>query len=239
MALLYIDSGSAPAEVHMERDRQLLAELANMQGRCQLHCYRWQGPSATYGHFCNPHQLLNIHSLEKYRLQLAKRPTGGGLTFHDYDYAFSLLLSADHSRYMANTLDSYRDVHSIVLKAIERFVGKIPHLVPNDMTPLTESCRHFCMAKPTIYDLLLDGRKVAGGAQRRTRHGILHQGTIALTMPPEDFLDDILPSNSGVAIAMQRHSYPLLGPTASPSQLEEARSALQQLLREAFELELG
>lgn len=35
-----------------------------------------------------------------------------------------------------------------------------------------------CFANPVRADVLIDGRKVAGAAQRRTRHGLLQQGSI-------------------------------------------------------------
>jgi lipoate-protein ligase A len=37
---------------------------------------------------------------------------------------------------------------------------------------------HQCFANPVHADVLVNGRKVAGAAQRRTRAGLLHQGSI-------------------------------------------------------------
>ena len=38
--------------------------------------------------------------------------------------------------------------------------------------------RHLCFANPVSADLMIDSRKIAGAAQRRTRAGLLHQGSI-------------------------------------------------------------
>jgi lipoate-protein ligase A len=38
--------------------------------------------------------------------------------------------------------------------------------------------RHLCFANPVSADVMIDSRKVAGAAQRRTRAGLLHQGSI-------------------------------------------------------------
>jgi lipoate-protein ligase A len=35
-----------------------------------------------------------------------------------------------------------------------------------------------CFANPVRADVMVDGRKIAGAAQRRTRHGLLQQGSI-------------------------------------------------------------
>jgi lipoate-protein ligase A len=44
------------------------------------------------------------------------------------------------------------------------------------------------MARPTKYDVMLQGRKIAGAAQRKTKAGFLHQGTIALLCPDPELL---------------------------------------------------
>ena len=40
-----------------------------------------------------------------------------------------------------------------------------------------------CFANPVPFDLLAAGQKIAGGAQRRTRYGLLHQGSIQGALP--------------------------------------------------------
>ncbi len=50
-----------------------------------------------------------------------------------------------------------------------------------------------CFASPTLYDVIgPDGRKLCGGAQRRTRRGLLHQGSIQNMLPPRDFANGLL-----------------------------------------------
>jgi lipoate-protein ligase A len=38
--------------------------------------------------------------------------------------------------------------------------------------------RHLCFANPVSADVMIESRKIAGAAQRRTRAGLLHQGSI-------------------------------------------------------------
>ena len=40
------------------------------------------------------------------------------------------------------------------------------------------SCDNNCFANPVRADVMMDGRKIAGAAQRRTRRGLLQQGSI-------------------------------------------------------------
>jgi lipoate-protein ligase A len=44
-----------------------------------------------------------------------------------------------------------------------------------------------CFIAPVRNDLLANGRKIAGGAQRRTKRGLLHQGSIQVADIRRDF----------------------------------------------------
>ena len=46
------------------------------------------------------------------------------------------------------------------------------------------------MAKPTQYDIVYKGKKIAGAAQRKKTQGYLHQGTISLAAPQIDLLQE-------------------------------------------------
>lgn len=206
-----------------------------------LHFYEWQNPCATYGYFSSPHLLLNQKGVTKYRLELAKRPTGGGIIFHQFDFAFSFLLPATHPCFSQNTLENYHYVNLIIAKAIQCFLTEKRQL---ELLPCDKDCsnredshqkslRNFCMAKPTVYDVVSDGCKLAGGAQRRTKRGYLHQASIALVLPPDHFLAEILP-DANVAEAIKQCSYPLLGTTASPVEQNNAKLFLKKYLTQGF-----
>lgn len=221
-------SGSNPAEVNMQRDRLLLDQLEHTQEPI-LHLYQWEGLCATYGYFLQLERHLDLTGVQAHALQLARRPTGGGIIFHVTDYAFSALVPASYAAFSVNTLENYAFINTIVSNAVAPFVGQAELLV-EEQGPLDAHCSHFCMAKPTVYDVMLHGCKIAGAAQRRTRFGYLHQGSICLAMPPEKMITDVLGAKLGVWQAMQQYSYPLLPTDFSAMQLQDLRQAIQSAL---------
>ncbi|QLH36193.1 MAG: hypothetical protein HWD61_08685 [Parachlamydiaceae bacterium] len=229
-----LESGIKGAQENMDIDQTLLQEISSFK-HLLLRFYDWSGPSATYGYFIDPMKWLNAEGLKSQNIQLGRRPTGGGIVFHITDFAFSVLVPATHPAYSVNTLENYAFINNIVGKAIKNFrQDTSPCLLTADAKSRDESCKHFCMAKPTIYDVMVDGKKAGGAAQRRTRDGFLHQGTISLIKPEEKMLKEILKPETQVLEAMKSQSYALVGSDCNETRLQEARAALRDFLVSEF-----
>ncbi|MCH9614871.1 MAG: Octanoyltransferase LipM [Chlamydiia bacterium] len=213
-----LDTGIHTAEENMEIDRKLLVDLKDEP---ILHLYGWAKPSATFGHFIKIGEHLKTPSI----LDLAKRPTGGGIIFHTFDLAFSVLLPASHPEFSDNTLSNYHYINSAVARAL-----KASDLLPDEPVPLDPPSKHFCMAKPTKYDVMIGGRKLAGAAQRKMKQGLLHQGSISIAPPNEAFLDEVLLPDSRVKEAMLENSYALLTHDYTPSDLQAMRREIEEKL---------
>lgn len=193
------------AEDNMSSDYQKLLEGPSHP---ILRFYQWKHPAATYGYFTDPNTLIT-------GLDLGRRPTGGGIIFHTHDLAFSIIIPSTHPAYTINTLDNYAYVNKKIIQALHT-------LDPNlnlSLFPSTEKRQHnFCWEGPTPYDIVLEGKKAVGAAQRRTRQGILHQGSICLTLPDEAFLNKHLFSQETIqAILKENHPFKM-----NPPELEAA-----------------
>lgn len=228
-----LDTGKASAEKNMAIDLELLQRIGESDQGI-IHFYDWIADSATYGYFTKPFEFLNEEAVMRHGLQLARRPTGGGIIFHLCDFAFSMLVPASSEAYSINTLDNYLFINQIVANALKSFgcVG-VPQILQVDGQALDVTSGHFCMAKPTIYDVMINGKKVGGGAQRRTKQGFLHQGSLSLAIPSEVFLESVLLPGTCVKDAMSLHSHLLLGRACSQREIMDARSELRRHLVEA------
>lgn len=184
-----LDTGTRSASENMAIDQMLLESLSERTNPL-LHIYRWSRPSITYGYFADPAQWLDLDAIEELSIDLAKRPTGGGLTIHIGDLAFSAFVPATHSRFSCCTLENYAYINRAVVEAVSACcqIGELQLLIEAP-EPEQEEKRHFCMAHPTKYDVVIGGKKVGGAAQRRTKDGFLHHGTICLSVPNQGLLE--------------------------------------------------
>lgn len=233
MAWKIINSGKKKASENMAYDAFLLDQLAKEKDPI-LHLYEWQNDAATYGYFIDPSKFLNISKVNELDLDLAKRPTGGGIVFHSCDVAFSILVPATHPSFSLNPLENYAFVNERVRQAIHQFTSIDSSLLEKEEKPLDVFCESFCMAKPTKYDVMIGGKKVGGAAQRKTKWGYLHQGSILLCHLEKSLLEALLGHKSSVIEGMQKNSFPLLPGVSSQKELLDAKMTLTNLLQKVF-----
>jgi lipoate-protein ligase A len=149
-------------------DEALLEAIARLQ-KPTLRFYGWTEPAASFGYFQKFSEIERTTPLRP----LVRRPTGGGLVPHDADWTYSLAFPTHHEWYSLSAIESYRRAHEWIQMAFADL--KIP-------TELASYCRKSepgqCFVGYERLDVLWHRKKVAGAAQRRSRLGLLIQGSV-------------------------------------------------------------
>ena len=157
-----------PAAWNMACDAALLEGAARLPAPV-LRLYGWTEPAATFG-YSQSYQAVAVMTLLR---PLVRRPTGGGMVPHDADWTYSLIVPVAHAWYALTARESYERMHAWMRDAFAALAVETvlaPCAVPKQPGQ--------CFAGPERHDLLHQGRKVAGAAQRRTRAGLLIQGSV-------------------------------------------------------------
>ncbi|MEZ5314980.1 MAG: lipoate--protein ligase family protein [Chlamydiales bacterium] len=228
-----LDTGIRNAAANMALDSALLAD-AEYEREATLHFYEWEREAATFGYFIDPKKFLNLEEIVNKKIDLAKRPTGGGIIFHNCDLAFSIIVPASHPAFSNNSLENYAFVNRRVVEIITSMTDLSTHLFVENLEPFDNDCKSFCMAMPTKYDVMIQGKKVGGAAQRKTKYGYLHQGSIAIGSPSEGDLCQVLNQKTKVFDAIRANSFSFLGENWTRKELEEIRSELRIHLKKRF-----
>lgn len=164
--LLLVD-GPGPAAWNMGLDEALL-EASPMLARPVLRFYGWAEPVATFGYF---QAYATVECLTVLR-PLIRRPTGGGLVPHDRDWTYTLVFPPQHPWYSLKARSSYEKVHDWLRRAFAR-IGLSTRLATASIAGSGQ-----CFVGAEQFDVLLQGAKIAGAAQRRSRTGLLIQGSV-------------------------------------------------------------
>jgi len=164
----FLNSGPCEAAFNMALDESLL-EFCSVFGAPVLRFYGWTQAAATFGYFQHYHEIERATKLRP----LVRRPTGGGLVPHDADWTYSIAFPTTHEWYSLSAKESYQRVHEWIAAAFGRTGVE---------TVLADCCRKpmpgQCFVGYEKSDVLWQGRKIAGAAQRRTKFGLLIQGSV-------------------------------------------------------------
>lgn len=153
--------------------------LRSCPAHAVLRCYRWSVEAASVGF---------AHDAGRARLEigpnvpLVRRWTGGGLVRHGQDQTYTLVVPFSEESGAVhpdggwrNSVEIYHRVHAALAAAL-RDAGLAADLAADGSQRLDTAC----FAAPVRHDVVgADGRKLAGAGHRRTRYGVLHQGSIA------------------------------------------------------------
>jgi len=163
-----LHSGPGDSAFNMALDEALL-QAAPRLGRPMLRFYNWTEPAASFGYFQKYAEIERMTSLRP----LVRRPTAGGLVPHDVDWTYSLVFPPGDPWYALSATDSYRRVHEWIQAAFAR-LDLATELAPSGLKTQAGQC----FAGRERFDVLWRGQKIAGAAQRRTREGLLIQGSV-------------------------------------------------------------
>ena len=187
---LLLDAKSSAYE-NMAVDESLLRHVRTPV----LRMYGWETACVSIGYF----QKASVVSSGT---PFVRRYTGGGLVEHEKDLTYTLILPSDHPLTLAGTVPSYRSIHSAVAEALQS-AGVDCRLA----TAQPKQDHASCFLKPVPADVLdPKGNKLAGAAQRRTRQGCLHQGSILLPGPIPARLWEILPQKLAPTLGVDWNS---------------------------------
>ena len=189
--------------------------------------YGWNSSCATFG-FGQSYEWVSAETGipdEK----LCRRPTGGGIVEHGKDWTYSLVIPATFLNPRQTIAQLYQQVHGDMSAAFIASGIETKLLACSGSQASSKSRRAIpgkCFLEPVPKDVVLaaDGKKIAGAAIKKTRAGILFQGTVDRLGLPEDmdwvrFQDHFL---SGIADSIESG----LQPASWPDELESARRSL-------------
>lgn len=214
----------------MQLDQECIDTLQELQEPL-IRFYTWEKKTITHGYFINPESVLNTERAIELGFDLARRPTGGGLLFHYSDFSFTVCVPCHHAACSSTVLDTYALINRALLAAMHFDEG----LVLCDAEAQNKTFSHLCMASPTKYDLIYQGKKIGGSAQRKTKYGFVHQSALFLRPPNWDEVAAIWRGSEEEFEAMKLHSSAVLPENSDDESVMHFRQGLQ----EAFAALLG
>ncbi|GAC89680.1 lipoate--protein ligase family protein [Anoxybacillus sp. LAT_35] len=186
----FIDSGNCSPAFNMALDEALLEWHSEGKIPPTIRFYGWNPPTLSIGYFQKVEKEIDMEAVKKYGLGFVRRPTGGRGVLHDQELTYSVIVSESHPAMPQTVTEAYRVISQGILEGF-RFLGLDAYFaVPKteeEKADLKNPRSAVCFDAPSWYELVVEGRKVAGSAQTRQKGVILQHGSILLDLD-EDML---------------------------------------------------
>lgn len=164
----------APGPWNMAVD-QCLLESAATTGDIAIRIYRWNTPTLSLGYFQNYEDRAN-HAASQ-RCDSVRRASGGGAILHDLELTYSIAIPVSVLKPMS-THDLYNTAHQATINVFESMEISLDLHVSKDESP--DEQPFLCFQRRSAGDLIMEGQKVGGSAQRRLKHAVLQHGSLLL-----------------------------------------------------------
>jgi len=184
------------AAENMATDFLLLQRYPSAHAAVRLRHYTWQRPSITFGfsqHYALVREQLSALASDE-AFDVTRRATGGGLVDHRNDWTYALVIPRGHELEARPASQSYQLVHEALAAALTRQAipaalkrpsatcDAPPKPAPKKIAPAAQ-----CFQRAECFDVVrtepdTTGQaetKIAGAAQKRTKHGLLFQGSVS------------------------------------------------------------
>ncbi len=231
---LIID-GAIDGITNMAIDAALLDEVeASIKPHTIVRFYGWSRPTVSLGRNQKIDKAVDAAYCSSHGIDIVHRPTGGRAVLHDDELTYAVI-SNDANAFGDTIYGNYKRV-SEALRLGYNHLGIPAILAPE--TRKAGALRHGgdppCFLSTSRYELMVDGRKIAGSAQRRVRGSFLQHGSMPITCDREVLaratrLSDIAALQEEMAGAAEFLSE---RPT-----LEELRCAFIRAFQESFSID--
>lgn len=179
----FIDSGACSPSYNMALDEALLIWHSEGKIRPTIRFYQWDPATLSVGYFQAAHKEINFEVVKSLNLGFIRRPTGGRAVLHDKELTYSVIVSESHSKMPQTVTQSYQAISMGILEGFKELGLNAYFSIPTtsiDLEELKKPHSAVCFETPSWYELVVEGRKVAGSAQTRQKGVILQHGSILL-----------------------------------------------------------
>ncbi|MBU8581707.1 lipoate--protein ligase family protein [Bacillus paralicheniformis] len=204
----FIDSGRQDPAFNMALDEALLYWHSENKIPPTIRFYGWNPPTLSVGYFQNIEKEINLDAVKKHGLGFVRRPTGGRGVLHDQELTYSVIVSEEHPEMPKTVTEAYRIISEGILEGFRELGLDAYFAIPRtekEKQSLKNPRSSVCFDAPSWYELVVEGRKVAGSAQTRQKGVILQHGSILLDLDEDKLFDLFIYKNDRLRERMQRN----------------------------------
>lgn len=184
----WIRSGRCAPDYNMAADEAMMKAVGAGEAPPTLRFFGWDPPTLSIGYFQKAADEVRLDEVRARGIGFVRRPTGGRAVLHDAELTYSIVLPENYPGLPSSVTESYRILSEGMVYGF-RNLGLDAEMVSlaseEEKAKYASGGTAACFDSPSWYELVVDGRKVAGSAQLRKHGAVLQHGSILLDVDAE------------------------------------------------------
>lgn len=182
-----IEDGPGDGRLNMAIDRAILTACDRGQAPATLRLYGWDKPTLSIGYSQNELKDVNREQCEKRNIPIVRRFTGGRALLHQHEITYSLVAPIPFPGIPGNLAGAFCAVSKAVILSLEKAGVPCPEMIGKEKrTPgMSRKRSPACFSASNHWEISVQGKKLAGSAQRRLSRAFLQHGSILLDKDSE------------------------------------------------------
>jgi lipoate-protein ligase A len=241
----FIDSNNRSPYYNMALDEALLEWHSKGEIPPTIRFYGWNPPTLSIGYFQKAEKEINFDKVKELGLGFVRRPTGGRGVLHDEELTYSVIVSEEYPNMPKTVTEAYRVISEGLLEGFRSLGLEAYFAIPRseeEKNSLKNPRSSVCFDAPSWYELVVEGRKIAGSAQTRQKGVILQHGSILLEIDEDKLFSVFNYPNDRVKERMQRafrsKAVAINAIAGRKISIEEAKEAFYKGFSSALDIDL-
>jgi len=178
----FLNTGSGNAFFNMAVDEAVLWAVHRGMAPPTFRVYRWEPPAISFGYAQRIEQEVDVAQCRAMGIQLVRRMTGGRAVLHWEELTYSIACPETHPILGNRISDTYRILSEGLVAGLRRIgvVAELERSQPRPIPPRGTGVTSPCFSSPARYEVVVEGRKLIGSAQRRMNEMVLQHGSLLI-----------------------------------------------------------
>ncbi|EIE3605703.1 TPA: lipoate--protein ligase family protein [Staphylococcus pseudintermedius] len=202
----FMNTGSHHPFYNMALDEALLNFVSRGEIDPVVRFYTWNPPTLSIGYFQRLSKEIDIEKVKEKGYGLVRRQTGGRGVLHDKELTYSVIVPEAHPDMPQTVTEAYRVISGGLLEGFKSLGFDAHFAVPRskeEREKLKQPRSSVCFDAPSWYELVVEGKKIAGSAQTRQKGVILQHGSILQDVDIDDLFDMFIFKNERLKAKMK------------------------------------
>ncbi|HCX2120111.1 TPA: biotin/lipoate A/B protein ligase family protein [Staphylococcus aureus] len=202
----FINTGSKDPYYNMAMDEALLNFVSRGEIDPVIRFYTWNPATLSIGYFQRLQKEIDIDKVKEKGFGLVRRQTGGRGVLHDKELTYSVIVPESHPNMPSTVTEAYRVISQGLLEGFKNLGFDTYFAVPKtpeERQKLKQPRSSVCFDAPSWYELVVEGRKIAGSAQTRQKGVILQHGSILQDIDIDELFDMFIYKNERLKLKMK------------------------------------